>query len=82
MFNLKRKCVNTSNLKLLDDLEIELVHDFKFLGITIDYKLKWKPFINLLTMKLRKSKFIIQLSRMELDLDTKKLSIMLTFILI
>ncbi len=48
------KCtVNTKVRIELDGLEIERVHENKFLGVTVDDRLSWKPHIKHVQFKFK-----------------------------
>uniref|UniRef100_A0A8C6MDJ7 Reverse transcriptase domain-containing protein n=1 Tax=Nothobranchius furzeri TaxID=105023 RepID=A0A8C6MDJ7_NOTFU len=68
-----RKITNEIIIKI-NGIVIEQVHTYKFLGITIDEKLSWKPHID--DIKLKISKNIGLMSRMRFVLNIKSLQIL------
>lgn len=52
--------------------KIEHTDNIKYLGLTVDYKLKWEPHINLLIKKIRKLSFIFKTIRNIMSLKQLK----------
>ena len=65
LFHSNRKAVNYPNL-LINNINIENVAEFNFLGIQLNQNLKWKTHQNHVSLKLTKTIGILDL---DLDLD-------------
>lgn len=53
-------CKNKIDIKLIiDHIEIERVHENKFLGVILDHKLCWKPHIEFVRAKIAKNISVI-----------------------
>ena len=65
LFHLNRKAVNYPNL-LINNINIENVAEFNFLGIQLSQNLKWKTHQNHVSLKLTKTIGILNRLKHEL----------------
>ena len=56
IFQKKKKNIQTLNLKI-DNIDIEQVTDFNFLGLIIDTNLNWKSILKKCQMRIKKWNF-------------------------